>query len=279
MTAENPERPKRPELRKGQGKAMSKDILRQISNGQIILRRVTPQTSTSKLDSNEDPAEVDSFSRRADHPPSFGSVDSVQVMRVHARTFRIQSWLFMIVDGRTTTIRDWALLDHLFRDLEREFCQKCAVRTIFSILKALLKSIKSSLLVESDFRSRLPAAAKVQKPGSVPAAAYYCSIPTTSSGVEKRKISLRHSPDYPLRELLADCREDFDVLFDDIKSADLLPALEVMDLEECSPHVDICHLTEMLGARWNGTKEAAKIKSLSLSFEYHASLVTSLYVE
>ncbi|KAJ7706484.1 hypothetical protein B0H16DRAFT_1826234 [Mycena metata] len=62
--------------------------------------------------------------------------------------------------------------------------------------------------------------------------------------------------------------EDFDALFDDIKSADLLPALEAMNLEECSPHVDICRLTDMLAARWNGNKGAANIKSLSLSPDY-----------
>ncbi|KAJ7714322.1 hypothetical protein B0H16DRAFT_1702097 [Mycena metata] len=39
VAAENPERPKRPELRKGHGKAVSKDIQRQIRKGQTVVRR------------------------------------------------------------------------------------------------------------------------------------------------------------------------------------------------------------------------------------------------
>ncbi|KAJ7762156.1 hypothetical protein B0H16DRAFT_1808608 [Mycena metata] len=39
VAAENPERPKRPELRKGHGKAVSKDILRQDRKGQVLVRR------------------------------------------------------------------------------------------------------------------------------------------------------------------------------------------------------------------------------------------------
>ncbi|KAJ7695287.1 hypothetical protein B0H16DRAFT_1706626 [Mycena metata] len=40
VAAENPERPKRPELRKGHGNAVSKDIQRQNSKGQALVRRV-----------------------------------------------------------------------------------------------------------------------------------------------------------------------------------------------------------------------------------------------
>ncbi|KAJ7761748.1 hypothetical protein B0H16DRAFT_1455949 [Mycena metata] len=41
MAVENPERPKRPELRRGHGKAVSKDIQRQNRKGQALVRRVS----------------------------------------------------------------------------------------------------------------------------------------------------------------------------------------------------------------------------------------------
>ncbi|KAJ7763784.1 hypothetical protein B0H16DRAFT_1455038 [Mycena metata] len=49
MAVENPERPKRPELRKGHSKAMSKDIQRQNRKGQALVRRVMLQAAYSLL--------------------------------------------------------------------------------------------------------------------------------------------------------------------------------------------------------------------------------------